>query len=92
MTVEKGQLQFQGRTHTGDKAIVLLHPNPLNPDKLIALFAGTTPRAELLSLYFLPLYSGSSTPDYIIFNDSVRKYVWGGVEDAGFFSNQWSIE
>ena len=92
MTVGKGQLQFQGRTHTGDKAIVLLHPNPLNPDKLIALFAGTTPRSELLSLYFLPLYSGSSTPDYIIFNDSVRKYVWGGVEDAGFFSNQWTIE
>ena len=92
LTVGNGRVQLQDRTHTGDKAVVLLHPNPLNPDKLIALFAGATPRSEPLSLYFLPVYSGSGTPDYIIFNDSVRKYVWGGVEDAGFFSNQWTLE
>lgn len=90
--IGSNRLKMNGRVYHGDVSLAMLYPNPLNPKKMIALFGGTSPDSELLSLYFLPIYSGSGTPDYIIFNHDVLKYAWGGVQAAGFFNHDWDFE
>ena len=47
---------------------------------------------ERLSLYALPLYSGSGIPHYMIFDLEVKQYGWGGVRAAGFFNEQGKPE
>ena len=53
---------------------------------MLTFFTGTTTEVEKLSLHFLPIYSSSGTPHYIVFDKTVRQYGWGGVHSAGFFN------
>ncbi|MGA1597556.1 MAG: prolyl oligopeptidase family serine peptidase [bacterium] len=78
-------VELNGKRFSGELAASWIYPHPDFPERMTAFFTGSTPEAEKLSLSFLPLYSGSGTPHYVIFDRQVRRYGWGGVKAAGFF-------
>jgi hypothetical protein len=80
------------RRLTGELSAALVYPNPLNPARLVAVFAGTTPAAEDFSLFFNPVSSGAGLPDFIVFDARAKTLSWGGVRAAGFFSSSWGLE
>jgi fermentation-respiration switch protein FrsA (DUF1100 family) len=76
----------------GDLGIIFLYPNPLNTQKFVLLYEGTTEMGQKLSDRFGTLYSGAGLPDFLILGEKVRQKGWGGAKAAGFFSNQWQLE
>ncbi len=68
-----------------DEAYVFVWKNPENPEKLVLVYAGGTEELQRLATFFHPLYSGSGLPDYVIFDERVKLYGFGGVKEAGFF-------
>ena len=82
--IENG-LRLEGKDYVGELAASIMYPHPQFPKRMMAFFSGTTAEAEKWSLHFLPIYSGSGTPHYVIFDKTVRQYGWGGVRSAGFF-------
>jgi hypothetical protein len=84
---------FSGVKHlSGDLGTSFVYPNPLNPQKLILLYEGTTEKGQKLSDRFGTLYSGAGLPDFLILGEEVKQKGWGGVKAAGYFSNQWQLE
>lgn len=72
-------------------AAVFVYPNPLNPERLVVVREGTGADGLKLSTFFGVLHSGSGLPDYLIFDDTVRKSGWAGVRAAGFFDSNWGL-
>jgi poly(3-hydroxybutyrate) depolymerase len=82
---------FGERRLRGELGLALVYPNPAAPQRLVGIFAGTSVELGAQALTFQPLYSGSSTPDYVIFDETVSQYGWGGVIEAGLFDSQWQL-
>ncbi len=78
-------LRLEGKEYVGELAASIMYPHPQFPERMLAFLTGTTTEAEKTSLHFLPIYSGSGTPHYVVFDKTVRQYGWGGVHSAGFF-------
>ncbi|MCK4352114.1 prolyl oligopeptidase family serine peptidase [candidate division WOR-3 bacterium] len=74
-----------------DLAIEEIYPNPLNPEKFILLYAGSTREAEKISGFFSTLYSGAGVPDFVIYDKSVSKKGWAGAKITGFFDQNWKL-
>ncbi len=90
--ISKSAITIGKRRLEGSLSLEVVYPNPVNPKRLMALFAGTTSSAERLSIYFNPLHPGEPVPDFIVYSEEVKKYHWGGVQAAGFFSKNWDLE
>ena len=85
-------IELDGKHFKGKLSLAMIYPNPLNPQKMVAFLTGNSKKMERLSLYALPLYSGSGIPHYMIFDLEVKQYGWGGVRAAGFFNEQGKPE
>ena len=85
-------IELDGKPFKGTLSLAMIYPNPLNPQKMVAFLTGNSKKMERLSLYALPLYSGSGIPPYMIFDMEVKQYGWGGVRAAGFFNEQGKPE
>jgi dienelactone hydrolase len=72
-------------------AAEFVYPNPKNQDRLVFVREGTGTDGLRLSTFFGTLYSAAGLPDYIIFDQSVRKKGWGGVIEAGYFDSRWKL-
>ncbi len=91
ITVNQGRLKL-GRTELGESlAAIFVYPNPLNPERLVLVRMGTDPATTKLSLFWGIIGSGTSIPDFMIFDRQVRTFGWHGVRGAGFFSPEWKI-
>ena len=77
-------IQLDGKNFEGELSLAMIFPNPLNLKKMVAFLTGNSDKAERLSLYALPLYSGSGIPHYMIFGEDVKQYGWGGVGWGGW--------
>jgi dienelactone hydrolase len=77
----------------GDRATAaeFVYPNPLNPERLVVVHEGTGTEGLRLSTFFGVLHSAAGLPDYLIFDDTVRKSGWAGVRAAGFFDSAWRL-
>lgn len=90
-----------GRLRVGDRwvdglqsgpsalAAEFVYPNPNNQSKLVFVHEGVGPDGLRLSTFFGTLSSAAGLPDFIIFDQSVRKKGWGGILEAGFFDSSW---
>ena len=85
--VRAGRREIPGR----DLALQEIYPNPLNPSKLVVVYAATSAAAEPYSGFFSTLYSGAGVPDFLVYDRSVRMKAWGGVVAAGFFDTDWKL-
>ncbi len=90
----KGERIYMGDNPVDDQDLALeeVYPNPLNPQKLVLVFAGANKQADEISGFFNTLYSGAGLPDFVVYDKSVRRRGWGGVVTAGFFSTDWSLK
>ena len=89
--VEEGRVFLGEVPMEGSLAVEMIYPNPLNPSRFIAVFAGSTREAEKISFHFDPFIPGEPIPDFLIFTDAVETLAWGGVRAAGFFSPDWDL-
>jgi hypothetical protein len=71
-----------------DLCCMLVCPNPLNQNKLVCTYMPSTKQAEKYMGFFVPLYTGTGLPEFIVYDKSVLKYGWGGVKAAGFLSKE----
>jgi pimeloyl-ACP methyl ester carboxylesterase len=90
----EAQKIFLGKSEIQGKSVAaqFIYPNPENPEKLVFVHQGTDLDGLKLSNFFTALYSGAGLPDYIIFDNRVRRKGWGGIICAGFFDSGWQID
>ena len=90
-----GEIYLDGRRLEGGPgksrplAAEFVYPNPLNSERLVVIHEGTGIEGLKLSTFFGVLHSASGLPDYLIFDETVRKSGWQGVRAAGFFDSRW---
>ena len=72
-------------------AAEFVYPNPLAPDRLVFVHEGIGQEGLRLSTFFGTLSSAAGLPDFMIFDERVRKQGWAGVVEAGFFDSAWKI-
>lgn len=87
-TVYLGDKPIDGQ----DLALEEVYPNPLNPQRLVLVFAGANRQGDKISGFFSTLYSGAGLPDFVVYDRSVKRKGWGGVVTAGFFDGDWSLK
>jgi pimeloyl-ACP methyl ester carboxylesterase len=73
----ENELRLEGKEYFGELAVSIMYPHPQFPERMMALFSGTTAEVERWNLHFLPIYSGSGTPHFIVFDKTVRQSGWG---------------
>jgi dienelactone hydrolase len=90
---EPGGIVLGGTDIHGESlAYRFVYPNPLAPDRLVAVSAGTDPEALSLLTAMPATYAGAGLPDFVIFDSEVRRLGWGGVIAAGFFDSAWRVD
>ena len=90
--VEQGRISLGERVwYGGDRACVFVYPRRGDPEALAAAFAATGPRGQRLGHTLLPFVSGVGYPDYAVFSTDILTRGDGGVLQAGWFSNDWSL-
>ncbi len=83
-----GQKKFEGWAN----AAAFIYPNPLNPDRYVVVYTGTS----LEALYYINHLPGM-LPDYIVFDGSTWPTKNGRILDsrpfltAGFFDGSWEL-
>ena len=87
----KSQIEAGGKRYAPDKhAVILIYPNPLNPDRYVVLNSGFTFRdyAHLNNARQVP-----KLPDWAIIDlDTPPNALWPGkVAAAGFFDEAWQL-
>lgn len=84
-----------GRFDRGDMGLLICHPNPLNPERMVAMAAGNSPAAlyqayDRTGLWFnWSAYDKHKWFDYAVFDSRTI-----GPEtfcQVGFFDNQWQL-
>ncbi|MGQ9708718.1 MAG: prolyl oligopeptidase family serine peptidase [bacterium] len=90
--VQEGSMNLFGIELGDSLGAIFVYPNPLNPERLLLVRLGTDPAATRLSLFYSIIGSGTSVPDFMIFDQRVRRFGWHGVKAAGFFSPNWEFD
>ena len=90
--IKEGRMAL-GTHDLGDSlAATFVYPNPLNQDRLVLVRMGTDADETRLSLFWGVASSGAGVPDFMVYDNSVRRYGWSGVRAAGFFGPDWNID
>lgn len=93
LTIQRGKLHSSLPGLEGESlAVILTYPNPLNPERLVLVRMGTDPQSTKLSLFWGIIGSGVAIPDFIVFDQRVRRFGWNGVRAAGFFNSDWRFD
>jgi hypothetical protein len=91
--VDGNLITVGGRQIEGEGlATQLIYPNPLNQSKFVFVRMGADSVGSRISTSFGTIYSGAGLPDFIVFDESVKRKGWGGVLCAGFFDSDWEID
>jgi fermentation-respiration switch protein FrsA (DUF1100 family) len=90
--VEGKHVRFGGRTLAGEElAVAMVYPNPLNPNRLAAVYSGTSLEMEKASIKALPIFRNFSLPDFLVTGPDIHRWGWAGIRAAGFFSPDWDL-
>jgi pimeloyl-ACP methyl ester carboxylesterase len=90
--IREGRMAL-GSHDLGDSlAAMFVYPNPLNQARLVLVRMGTDVDDTRLSLFWGVASSGGGVPDFMIFDNTVRRYGWSGIRAAGFFGPDWNVD
>jgi len=93
LQVEKGKISMQGKSFDGGEyGIYFIYPRPDSDIASMGVISATGEKGMKATYANLYLENGSTFPDLIIVNSHVIKEGVAGIEGAGFFGNDWSIE
>ena len=91
--VKRGEVRFGERTLRGDDlSCVFIRPRPGTADASVGVVAGTGAPGQRLTDRLPYFVSGIAYPDCIVLRPRVLAELANGVEIAGFFGSDWSIE
>jgi pimeloyl-ACP methyl ester carboxylesterase len=80
-------VQSGRRLLTGhDMGLIVVYPNPLNPDRCVALIGGDTAATIRMAAE-----NRENAPDYIVFDGSSDFTDETTLRDWGYFSNRWAM-
>jgi predicted esterase len=90
---KRGIIRFQGKTWTDDNlAYAFVAPRPGLGHALIGCIGGSGPKGMRLVSRAPFFVSGIAFPDLAIWRPSVLEKGYAGVEVAGFFGSDWSVD
>jgi pimeloyl-ACP methyl ester carboxylesterase len=91
--VENGKISMQNRSFDGDEfGIYFIYPRPDSDTASVGVVSATGEKGMKATYANVYLENGTTFPDVIIVNSNVIKEGVAGIEGAGFFGNDWSIE
>ena len=90
--VRDGSVSVGGETYRGDLGVEFVYPHPEHSDRLVQVESGTTPEGLRLTgaRNWIPTQVG--TPDYHVYDASIRYQRWNGSLAAGFFDTEWRVD
>ncbi len=93
LQVERDRITLGDRSWSGDDlAALFVRPRPDDDQASVAVVAGTGLNGMRLTNLRPYFYAGSELPDLVIFSSRILTQGEEGVEAAGFFGNDWSVE
>ncbi|WP_231188764.1 prolyl oligopeptidase family serine peptidase [Haladaptatus sp. DYF46] len=91
MDVRDGHASIGGHDYSGDLGIEFVYPNPKHHDKLVQVETGTSIAGIQLTRVRNWIPTQKATPDYAVFDDSIRFQSWNACRAAGFFDKRWEV-
>ncbi len=93
LRIEGDTVIFDGQPlEEKDLGVAMVYPNPLNPSRLMAIYAGTTMRMEKDIVRIQPIDKRMSTPDFVVAGRELAGYGWSAARAMGFFSPSWDLK
>ncbi len=90
--VEDGTASVGGQAYSGDLGVEFVYPNPEHPDNLVQVETGTSLAGLQLTRVRNWIPTQKATPDYAIFDETVRFQSWNAARAAGFFDKHWQVD
>jgi dienelactone hydrolase len=93
LRIENDTVLFDGRPlPEKELGMAMVYPNPLNPGRLMAVYAGTTLRMEKEIVRIQPIDRRVGTPDFVIAGPDLSRDGWAAARAMGFFSTAWDLK
>ncbi len=93
LQVENGKISMQDKSFDGGEyGIYFIYPRPDSNIASAGVVSATGEKGMKATFVNLYLENGTTFPDLILVNSKVIKEGVAGIEVAGFFGNDWSIE
>jgi pimeloyl-ACP methyl ester carboxylesterase len=93
LQVENGKISMSDRSFDRDDfGVYFIYPRPDSNIASIGVISATGEKGMKATFANLYLENGTTFPDLILVNSKVIKEGVAGIEGAGFFGNDWSIE
>ena len=93
LQVENGLISMQNRSFDGEEfGIYFIYPRADSNTASVGVVSATGEKGMKAVYANLYLENGTTFPDLIIVNSNVIKEGVAGIEGAGFFGNDWSVE
>ncbi|WP_327053497.1 prolyl oligopeptidase family serine peptidase [Halomicrococcus gelatinilyticus] len=89
--VGDGRAAVAGNVYEGDLGVEFVYPNPEHPESLVQVETGTSLAGARLTRVRNWIPTQTATPDYAIFDDTVRYQGWNAARAAGFFDERWRV-
>jgi len=93
LQVENGKISMQNRSFDSEEfGIYFIYPRADSNTASVGVVSATGEKGMKAVYANLYLENGTTFPDLIIVNSNVIKEGVAGIEGAGFFGNDWSVE
>ena len=90
LRVRRGKIEWPGKSAEGPNlAAVFVRPMPDDPDGSIVIQAGTGPEGIRLNQRLSLWLSGSSFPDFFVYNPTMLQKGPEGILTTGYFDSNW---
>ncbi len=92
VAVRDGSVSVGGETYRGDLGVEFVYPHPEHSERLVQVESGTTPEGLRLTgaRNWIPTQVG--TPDYHVYDRTIRYQRWNASQAAGFFDEEWRVD
>ena len=93
LQVKNGRISMPGRSFDGDEyGTYFIYPRPDSDIASVGVVSATGGKGMKATYANLYLENGTTFPDLILVNSKVIQEGIPGIEGAGFFGNDWSVE
>ena len=92
VSVGDGRASVGGETYEGDLGVEFVYPNPEAPENLVQVESGTSLAGLRLTGARNWIPTQKATPDYAVFDHSIRFESWNACRAAGFFDKDWQVD